>query len=347
MVSGARWFGVALVIAALVGAVTLAVISPSQPGVDSRGGIGIDDPTPVPTSIEPDARIPQGQPEIISPKDGTTTGQRSLDVVVTVPEYELPRNALKLEVYRNGERMSTALRPPADDIEVGSIRLKEGRNEITAALISSGGAGPVSELIVVNVDKAGPKLDVTSPKENDRIFNKSVMVKGTTEVGATVTVKNAANDRERTETVGPNGTFEMSILLEEGTNRIVVNVVDDTGNQARRVVRRVTRVDPKPNVALRLSSNEIEVSSLPRLLTMTAIATDSSGKPIEGAEVTFHLSVFDQGARTESKVTDDRGQAHWRTEIARSGARRGDGFVTVEVKTRGATDQRTKTLILK
>lgn len=350
-VSSARWLGVALVITALLGAIILAVISPSEPGSGSRTGVGATgptpEPTPEPTSIQVDVRIPTAQPEVISPKDGFTTGERTFKVTVTVPEHELPRNAVQLEVYRNGELVSTTRKPPADDVDVGFIRLKEGANEITAALTSSSGAGPLSEPIVINVDKVWPDVNVISPKENDRIFSKSTTVKGTTEVGAKVTVRNAANDRERTETVGPSGKFEIPILLDEGNNRIIVVVVDDTDNQAPRVVRRVTRATPKPKVALRLSVNEIKVSSLPKTLAVTAIVNDSNGKPIEGAEVIFHLSVSDQGARTESDVTDERGQARWRTVIERSGARRGEGFVTVEVKTNGATGQQTKALTLK
>jgi hypothetical protein len=347
VVSGARWAGVALVIMALLGAIALAAISPSESGTGPRSGIGAEPATPQPASIEPDARIPAVQPRIISPEDGITTDEYELRVTITVPEYELPTKALSLQVYRNGQLVGTVSKPRADDNEVGPIKLVEGRNNITAALVSSSGVGPMSDPIAIDVDKMGPDVNVTSPRENDRIFTRSVTVIGTTEVGAEVTVKNATNDRKREETVGPSGKFEMSILLEDGNNRIVITVVDAAGNRAKRVVRTVTRIDRKPKVVLRLSTNEIKVSSLPKPLRMIVTATDSTGKPIEGAQVSFHLSVSGQETRSQSPVTNERGQASWRTTIEESGARRGEGFVTVEVKANGGTGEQTKVLTLK
>lgn len=346
-VSRARWSGVALVLAALLGAITLAVISPSDPGVGPRAGVGLDRPTPEPTAIEQDGRIPSAVPEIIGPEDGITTLEREYKLLVTVPEYELPRDAIALEVYRNGKLLDTTLRPPPDDIEVGPIKLREGRNEITAALTSSSGPGPTSLPIVINVDKVGPDVSVVSPKENDRVFSKSITVKGTTEVGAKVTMKNATNDRERTQTVGPSGKFESSLLLEDGNNRIVIIVVDAAGNRAPRIRRGVTRIDPKPVVKLKLSQNQLNVSALPKMLTMTATALDSTGKAIAGAEIVFLLTVTDQPSRTQSAVTNERGQARWRTEIPRAGARAGEGLVSAEVTANGATGKQTKVLTLK
>lgn len=348
---GARWAGVALVIAALVGAITLAVISPSDPRGSVRAGIGADvEPAASsgpPPSIAPDARVPQAQPEIIGPEDGSTTVEREMRVLVTVPEYELPRDAVQLDIYRNGKLVDSEPMPPADDVEVGPIRLAEGRNEITAALASSSGSGPMSAPIVIDVDKVGPAVDIASPAENARVYTRSIDVSGTTEVGAQVTIINRTNGRQKPLTVGPSGAFETSMLLDQGRNRIVILVVDEAGNAAPRIRRGVTRLDPQPEVKLRLSKSRIDVASLPRSVTATAIVTDSSGRPIEGADVIFAISLEEQPARTSRQTTNAKGQARWRIEIPREGAGRGEGIVTMEATFNGATEERTKKLVLR
>lgn len=346
-VSNVRWAGVALVIAALLGAITLAVISPSDPtGV---AGSTVTQPAAEAT-VEPDLRVPDTEVRIISPIDGITTVEREMVIAITVLPYELPKGALTLQVYRNGEavRGGSQARPAADDIDVGPIRLVEGRNEITAALTTSGGAGPTSAPVVIIVDKIGPDITVVSPESGARVFTRKIDVTGTSDVGALVTAHNNANDFERSETVGPSGTFEILVNLVAGKNKIVIRATDPAGNKTKPAIRRdVVRVDPVPRVKLTLSQKALQVSSLPKRVRATVNATDSTGSPLEKAEVIFTVSVPDQGSRTKTVRTDADGQARWQIEITPGGARRGEAQISVEVKANGESETKSKVLILK
>ena len=346
-VSGVRWAGVGLVIAALLGAITLAVVSPSDP-TDVRA-VTAAQPT-APATIKPEARVPETEVRIISPADGDTTDEREMVITVTVPEYELPKDTVELQIYRDGKPVKGASRkrPPADDIEIGPIGLREGRNEITAALTTSGGPGPISAPIAIIVDKAGPELKVDAPRENERVLTRTITVTGTTEVGATVTVRNKANGAELPETVGPSGAFDISMTLVDGDNKIVVSARDEAGNVTKPPIRRnVIRVDPVPVVGLKLSQNEIPLSALPKKIVMTVNVSDSTERALKGAEVIFIISVPNQAARTEPATTNGDGQARWSTTIPAGSAKRGEGFVTVEVKANGETKSKTKKLTIK
>jgi hypothetical protein len=345
-VSSVRWAGVGLVMAALLGAITLAVISPSDPSGVQAGTV--TQPTPTPT-VKPEARVPVTEVRIISPDDEITTIERQYEITVTVPQYELPQNALMLQVYRNGKAVRNGLeqRPAADDIVIGPISLAPGRNEITAALTTSGGAGPVSEPVVINVDKAGPDISVNAPKESVRLFKRNISVTGKTEVGALVTVLNRANKIEQSETVGPGGAFEISIALDEGDNKLVIKAADAAGNKSQPIRRIVTRVDPVPRVNLTIRPKELRLDALPVKLRMTARATDSTGSPLKDVEAVFTLAVPDKLTETKTVTTNADGQANWNFDITPGGAKRGEALVGVEVRANGEIDTDSKKLILK
>ena len=341
-VSSVRWAGVALVMAALLGAIVLAVVSPSEPaGVQAGTG---EQPTPA-ASVTPNAERPETEVRIISPDDGITTSERQYEITVTVPEYDLPQNTLSLQIYRNGTAVAVEQRPAADDLTIGPFKLNEGRNEITAALTTSGGAGPLSEPVVINVDKAGPEISLSAPGKNDRVFKRNIDIEGVTEVGALVSVVNRANDITQEQTVGPSGAFEITIALQLGENKVVVRATDAAGNKSQPPLRlTVTRVDPVPRVKLSLEPKQLRLDSLPNKLRMTVRATDSTRKALKDVEAVFTLALPDQPTETETVRTDANGQARWNFTLTPGAVRRGEGQVSVEVRANGSIKTESKKL---
>ena len=315
-ISPARWAGVALVIAALIGAIGLAVISPSDPDADAGGQANVIVPAaPSPAAVL-DTRTPAVQPTITNPLDGVVTGEWDIDVDVELREEELAKRLLTLVILRDGEVIGEKAKPTTGGTEVvGGTRLLEGVNVITAALRGPGGLyGPASEPVTITLDKDAPGLDLTSPRDKLKTFDDTVTVEGTSEAGAEVTITNEAQGFDPGPmVVGPSGTFEMVVPLKKGRN-VIVAQSQDQARQKQRSSIVVTRKDGKPVVKL-IAPERVKRSSLPRKVRIVAEVTDSSGDKMEGASVSFSIGGDNRVAETFVDETAANGRAVWQAEV--------------------------------
>lgn len=316
-ISHARWAGVALVITALVGAITLAVISPSETGSDSIAGVGAVAPTPTPAaSASTDTRLPTAIPAIKTPGDGTDTSEWDALVTVTVPNDKLPAKKLALVVLRGEEEIGRKERPKlgGEDVIAG-VRLDPGPNEITVVLESAGGQGPRSEPVTVILDRDKPELAVTFPEGRHKTFDDTILVEGVTEPGAEVRVINAALKKSKgsTRVVGISGTFEFSVPLKKGPNQITAESTDSAG-QTQDVKVVVVRQDGRPSIKLD-APKKISRGELPKEVKLGVTVTDSESERMADAAVTFHLQGTGRPAETFETETNANGRATWKAQI--------------------------------
>jgi hypothetical protein len=94
-------------------------------------------------------------------------------------------------------------------------------------------------------------------------------------------------------------------------------------------------------VALGASDYQFRRRRLPDPVRLTASVTDPDGRPLEGASVTFTLSVPGIAVVTRNALTDGRGRASFETTIPKS-ATVGQGLAAVLVNTNqfGSVDDR-------
>lgn len=323
-VSPARWAGVALIIASLMAAITLAVLSPSQPvrtGSEpepQQPGIAAAAASPGADVEEP--RAPTAVPRITSPGEGPTRDYR-IPVTVAVPADELPRKDLSLAILRGDEVVATQERPkPDSSVTVPEVELLAGRaNVLTAALVGPGNAmGPRSEPVVVTHDSEAPQLEIVSPSRGDTVYAKTVEVTLISEAGAEVRIRNSAADFESTVTLGQSGERSVTVPLVMGANPIVVKSTDQVGTpQTRRV--RVRRLNGQPTFEVKVVPKRLKRSSLPRNLRVVVDVTDARGKPMPDATVAFTLG-GDILSETGEGTTDAEGRSVWEVEVPRTSA---------------------------
>jgi hypothetical protein len=319
-VSPARWAGVALVIAAIVGAVFLAMVSPS--GSDSASlpeseTVAVAEASTAPSSIPaaPEGPKPVAAPEIVLPKDGQTTGEFEIAVTVDVPgDRTVKRRDLDLYVYNGSQLSETLEKPkPGSTVKVQGVRLAPGENVLTAVLGSPAGPGPTSPPARVTLDEEVPVLTIVAPKKKHQTYDDTVLVEVTSEVDASVTIRNLANDHDVTATIGPAGSAAKRVQLKYGKNRIEAVSVDQAGlDQDDHVV--VTRLDGKPRVKLKAPAKV----KPPAEIRIVAEVTDSKGRPMEGAEAYFTLTAANQSTQDENTITNAKGRAVWEVAVARS-----------------------------
>ena len=317
-VSPARWAGVALVIAAIVGAIFLAMISPSEPESPPEPAVVAEasspSPSPSPTAI--DVPVPVVTPVITNPGSGTLTPEFEIAVTVDVPDDDtIPRKHLDLYVY-TGNEITTLEKPkPGTKVTVQGVRLTPGENTLTAALGSPAGPGPVSDPVVVTLDEEAPRLTITAPKNKFETYDEGVTVEFSSEVGARVRIRNEANKFDQPEqTVNSGGEGSIFVPLKRGArNRIVATSVDQAG-QPQEAFISVVRIDGRPSVKLKLPKSVRP----PEEIRIVAEVSDADGKPMPEAEVHFSLGGPNRTSLSESRTTNDKGRAVWVVEVAAS-----------------------------
>lgn len=322
-VSPARWAGVALVIAAIVGAVFLAMISPSdtdgpsQPGTQAAevGSTPLAPASPSPTPTTLDVAVPVVAPAIVIPADGKRTGEYEFAVTVAVPDDRtVKRQHLDLHIYNNGQHAKRSQKPkPGTDVKVEGVRLAPGDNVLTAVLSSPAGAGPASDPITVVHDEQLPVLEIVSPKNKLQTYEDRVTVEVTSEVDAAVTVRNTANDHDFEVIIGPGGDASKNIRLKRGKNRIEATSVDQAGqDQDAHII--VTRLDGRPTIKLKAP----ETANPPERIRIVAEVTDDKKQPMKDAEVFFTLTAANQSTDDENAVTNAKGRAVWEVQVTGS-----------------------------
>jgi hypothetical protein len=330
-ISAARWAGVALVIAAIIGAIILAVISPSDRQPSAPAIAPVASASPGPAASPNDAPVPTERLSIVAPISGITP-EVDIEVTVAVPEIELPKKQVAIVILRNGERVETSEKFKTGARKViGGVRLLEGHNELTAALQGPGGdLGPLSEPVVMTVDFDVPSLAITSPKNKTRTFAEVIEVAGTSEPGAVVRIQNATADYDQEIVVGPNGKYGQVVPLKKGPNKVSVTSTSAAGIPKTEEVN-VVRKDGKPEIELLSPPKTIKRSSLPREVKLSVRVTDSAGDNMEGAVVSYSLSGRGRITQTAADETNANGRSNWVVEVKPVDSGSSTLLLTVEV----------------
>jgi len=328
-ISPARWAGVALVIAAIVGAIVLAVISPSDPERSEPGAVPPVGATPRPDASPVGGAVPTERVSIVIPIPAVTS-EVDIEVTVDVPKAELAREQLFVVILRNGVSVAEEPKRKATGKQVvPGVRLLEGANELTAALRGPGGLGPLSEPVLMMVDRDAPKLGITSPKNGATTFEDLIEIAGTSEPGAEVRIRNSTAVSDETIVVGPNGTYQQLVPLKKGTNKIVVTSTDAAGMDQKEKIS-VERLDGKPVIKL-TAPKELQRSLLPREIKVSVQVTDSAGESIEGATVSYTLGGPARLTETFEDETNIRGRSSWNVTVTPGGPALDPVQVQVEV----------------
>jgi hypothetical protein len=327
-----RRAGVIVVVGALLMAIVLAwggsgdrptadpTPRPSgEPGETSAPG-ATDTPTPA-------GPAPAVAPVIV-PLEDTLLIQRKVTLDITIPDPGEPFKNLVLRIYRDGEQAMDAVRVRGLAMTVKNIPLKRGQNELTMALANDNGEGPRSAPFVVTVDDRPPKIDIKEP-DNGSVVNGSIAtVRGVTDPGLYVTVRNPTSGSVAEILADPRGVFITEVRLEKAENHLEVSTQDAAGNRTVQPLT-VVRGDGVPVARITISPLHLKLGELPTSVTVHLELTDPDGRPVSDATVVFSISPPGLPTDTYTTTTSADGIARWDGYvIAREGAGKGNGFVT-------------------
>jgi hypothetical protein len=273
--------------------------------------------------------VPDVAPVIVPP-DSAATKVASWTAEITIPTLSIPRQDLRLRIYRDGKQIRDVAVRKGSTMTVRNIPLKRGENSITAAFVGPGGVGPVSAAVAITLDQVAPSLRITAPAEGAVINSPSAEIRGITEPGVPVTVLNTSNSAKSEVTAAADGAFQTMIELGPGKNDISVTAADAVGNSTKNT-RSVVHGTGKSDVQLTISQDTFRLRRLPTTFDADVLVFDADGVAVDGAAVTFTLSAPGQPT-SRYDATTDHGAASWLgITLSRDATEAGTGFVTVMV----------------
>jgi hypothetical protein len=315
-ISWSRRIGAALALVVLGASIALA-------------GQALDDGRSAAQPSPSASRAPlSGAPRIVVPAD-ILVAASTIDVELKLPDGLLPRSDYRLRIYVNEELVREQRVPRGQPALVADIPLDQGDNRISAAIVGPAGESLHSPAIHVVRDDEPPVIHVSAPVARS-VHTRAVTLRGRTEPGAQLTVRNPSSDEEFELEVGADGRFELQLSLALGDNVVTLRAVDAAGNRSRATLRLV-RLQNSAAVSLEVRPSAFKLADLPTTLNVLANVTGLRGERVDGASVTFSISVPGQQTSTY-QATSRAGQAAWRgVRIPLDGARPGSGLVTVMV----------------
>ena len=274
---------------------------------------------------------------IIEPPSEPYTNQKGIDLVITVPSQALGKSA-RVRLY-----VALADQSPGqahEDVPIGStprvvipnVELTKGVNDFTATLVGPDDQESERSPVVRYVlDPAKPRITLTSPKDGATINGDSVRLTGKTQARSALIARNSTNAASVTGTGNADGRFALILPLVTGSNAITITATDPAGNVGELVLS-VQRGSGELTAVLSASTYRIRISRLPDPITLRVLVTDPDGRPLEGARVTFSLTIPGIAPLTFDAETGGDGRAAFRT-IVPKGASPGTGPASVLVRT--------------
>ncbi|TAJ99969.1 MAG: hypothetical protein EPO36_10345 [Chloroflexota bacterium] len=315
--------------------------------VTATGGIGslvnalgsslsgfVDELTATPTPSSTPIVIADA-PVIASPTEPYTNQPRA-DLEVTVPDEYVGDPEVRVRIYLTLEGV-----PPTTIAEapVGStirlivpVDLTPGRNSFSATIVEAGIESEASPIVTFILDTEPPAFVLASPQDGQTVNRDSVAITGTTQPRTRILARNEANGTSISGLAeATDGTFTVELPLEPGPNGIRLSGTDPAGNPGE-LIFSVVRGSGELSANLTASSYRISVASLPVSLQMSVLVTDPDGIPLEGATVTFSLTVPGIPPVAKEAITGGDGRATFTTTLP-TGVTTGSGLATVLVVT--------------
>jgi hypothetical protein len=287
--------------------------------------------TPVPTTAP--ITIADA-PSIESPTE-PYTNQAEVDLVVTVPAHLAGDPDYVVRVYLALKDQAPA---PIDEKPLAPtarmiipVALTDGINDFSVTLVGPAGESESSPLARWILDTNPPGIKLASPRDGAVINRKAVTLEGRSQARSTLIVRNEKTGDSITGTAAADGTFSLSLPISTGANKLRISATDPAGN-ANELVLTVSRGSGKLRASLSASSYSIRLRDLPATIRLTVIVDDPDGVPLEGAEVTFTLSIPGIPTVTGTATSDASGVAQFETKVP-SGAKTGGGSAAVLVRT--------------
>jgi glucodextranase-like protein len=347
-------FGLALAVIALGAGVFMVATGGLTRVLGSIGGSVngfIDNLTATPAP-KPTIAVVADPPLIERPSEPYTT-LAAVDLVVILPPEVVGDPNTLLRLYLS---LPDQVAAPILEVAIGTnrrlivpdVELTDGANDFTATLIGPAGESEPSPIVTFVLDAAPPNIILTAPADGATINGAAVDLIGRTQGRTTLVARNEANNTSVTGLAAADGTFKLSLPLADGTNAITITATDPAGNIASTVVT-LGRGTGKLTAKVSASAYQFSAKKLPTAIDLAALVTDPDGRPLEGAQVTFILTIPGIQPVTAERQTGPDGRATFQTTVPKGATAGQQGGLSLLVTTSqfGSTTARSVIRIVK
>ncbi|MFM8998048.1 MAG: Ig-like domain-containing protein, partial [Candidatus Limnocylindrus sp.] len=273
-----------------LGAVAILIVAAV---LGARLVISLGEPT---QSASPSDAIPSasaGQPLIVAP-DPAIVASATITVRGSLPDdlLGLSNAVLRINVLGadGSQRVGAEIElPRTPGFEVSSIPLTEGENTITAVVLADGVERTPSAGVIVTRDNTAPLVEITSPTPGQLVSGAEVTVRGTSEAGVEIQLRNDTSGLTASGTSNNGGNYAVNISLRNGVNLLTVVATDAVGNSSRTSVEITTNASVG-RVVVVANPATIFLNKSPKAFRITATATDSTGATVSGATVCMMIT---------------------------------------------------------
>ncbi|MEM4730120.1 MAG: hypothetical protein QXH42_10240, partial [Thermoplasmata archaeon] len=210
--------------------------------------------------------------EIENPQNGSLTNDKNLEIKGKIIGASVATlNGVPLDLRRDG-----AFEHP--------VELMEGENVFLIEVRDAAGNENSTTLIVYLDTKNF--IEIIEPEDGVLLNKSSVVVRGRTEAGASVSINGIDAAME-------NGSFSLALDLNEGANKITAVSLDRAGNRAEATIRVTLDTTPPPIIILAPVERVLKVANVELRVQSEPGATVSvNGETIGGTGGIFALSVI-------------------------------------------------------
>jgi hypothetical protein len=298
-------------------------------GTSLSGFVGSISTTPGPSSTPV---VIAGAPAIAAPAEPYTNQPRA-DLEVTIPQEYVGHTDVRVRIYLALEGQDPA---PITEITVGStirliipVDLTAGRNDLSATIVEAGVESEASPAVTFILDTEPPQFALSEPEDGATVNRPDVTITGTTQPRTTLLARNEANGTSISGQADADGAFTLDLPLGPGHNGIRLKGTDPAGNEGELVIS-VVRGSGTLTATLASSANRVSLASLPVSLQLNVLVTNPDGLPLEGATVTFNLTVPGIPPVAKEAITGADGRATFTTTLP-AGVTAGSGLATAVV----------------
>lgn len=282
------WALLALVCAAvLLGVTALADAGSSSLRRELEAAIARAFPAAITAPLELD-RVGTVQAEPVVDQLPAFTSDPAVLLQGHVPSFATGEGR-RVEIALNGAVVGR-MDPDAAGRFAQRLELRDGENTIVVALLE--GESAIATRSVTSVlDRIAPPLAIIRPVAGQLITGQTIVVEGTTEPGARVTVNG------RVVVAAPDGAFSESYSASAGPQAIEVVALDPAGNETRSSFAVSVRAAPQvAGIAVALSLDRTRVR--PGEPVVADVRILESGRPAGGVSVTLFAGLVEAGTST-------------------------------------------------
>jgi len=253
--------------------------------------LGDTGPSNVPGSLVPSAA--PGVPLLLQP-DPSTVAAETISLEGSLPNdlLGLSNATLRIKVQTSDGSIITGAEvdlPKTPAFHVSDVPLASGDNTFTAVVVVNGEEKHPSNSVTVTRDTVAPAVVIASPGPGELINGAEVVVRGKTESGVDVLVRNETSGISSSGKANGSGQYGISISLRNGINVISVLATDAVGNSTRASVE-ITTNAAVGKVTLVANPGTIFLNKSPKSFRITATATDSTGASVYDAKVCITIT---------------------------------------------------------